>query len=93
MIKFEVGKCCTTCDYFAVEAKQLPEAGTGSGGGISPKYGPVVLEYVSVNMQMRIGCAHRYVCGKYLNEPIKAIPVEDLFKDEISDNGGGNGDQ
>ena len=84
MIKFEVGKCCMTCDYFKVEAVQVKTPGK------AVEYRDLGLECLEASMPMRIGCEHRHVCRDYLNEPIKAVPVEMLFR---GDGGGGRGDQ
>ena len=38
------------------------------------------MRYMATNKVIR--CRHAHVCGKYMSEPLQALPVEQLFKGE-----------
>lgn len=39
------------------------------------------IENEDAGKDVKIGCIHRAVCIRYLNEPLQALPVEALFKE------------
>lgn len=69
MLKLEFGKCCMECSdaYIGAVSRTMP---VRSGRYIE-----------STRRDVVVGCVHRKVCGRFLAEPLQALPAEVLFKD------------
>ena len=78
MLKMEIAACCMDCDQVKIEASRAKTIGERA---VIRDLG---LEHMSVTLPVIVGCEHRLVCAKYLNEPLKALPAEQLFGKESS---------
>ena len=69
MLKLEFGKCCMECSYAYIGAV---------GRTVPARSG----KYVDGSRRdVIVGCVHRKVCGRYLAEPLLALPAEKLFEE------------
>lgn len=69
MLKLEFGKCCMECSdaYIGAVSRTIPVR--------------IARNINTTRRDVVVGCVHRKVCGKFLEEPLQALPAEMLFKD------------